>query len=127
MSTKNEAKAGPEAAKAAKPEAAPESAASHELPAMGAEDLAALKARIAELEANAHENAALKARIQELEAKPVAAAPVKREARAPARKYDEAEQKLAKSLRVDLGDIFAVNVKSGIIVTVDGRKIGGAA
>ncbi len=51
----------------------------------------------------------------------------KLEPRAELREYDKAELALAGKLGVEPGHILGINLKSGVIVTIDGRKLGGAA
>lgn len=118
-----------------------------------AEDIAALKARIAELEtankelaeklaeadnaieglgkrlAEADEAAKiLIGRIGELETVTNEKAMTELPERKPSREFSKDELALAKKLAVPAGYIHTVNLKSGVIVTVDGRKLraGGA-
>ena len=53
--------------------------------------------------------------------------PSKMEPRAALRDYDKTELALAAKLGVGPGHILGINVERGVIVTVDGRKLGGAA
>lgn len=99
-----------------------------------AEDTAALKARIAELEAAnktaaeklAEADAAAKTligRIGELETANNEKAMTELPERQPSRDFSKDELALAKKLGVPAGYIHAVGLKTGTIVTVDGRKL----
>lgn len=99
-----------------------------------AEDTAALKARIAELEAEnkaaaeklSEADAAAKtliSRIGELETVTNEKALADLPERKPSRDFTKDELALAKKLGVPAGYIHAVGLKTGTIVTVDGRKL----
>lgn len=53
--------------------------------------------------------------------------PAKETPRTPIREYSKAELSLADKLGVQPGHIHGINVERGVIVTIDGRKLGGAA
>ena len=99
-----------------------------------AEDTAALKARIAALDAEnkaaaeklAEADAAAKTligRIGELETVTNEKAMTELPERKPSREFSKDELALAKKIGVPPGYIHAINLKSGVIVTVDGRKL----